>query len=127
MKISERLELHRIRDGYYQSEPGEPYGAFRVRGPAGRELLIMADDGAQTGWDHVSVSTKTHTPNWREMCFVKSLFWLPEDCVVQFHPPASTYVNNMANCLHLWRWRKGEFPTPPAILVGYKKLGELKV
>lgn len=59
------------------------------------------------------------------MCFVKSLFWPPEDCVVQFHPPASEYVNNHSRCLHMWRWSRGDFPTPPAILVGVKELGEL--
>jgi hypothetical protein len=58
------------------------------------------------------------------MCFVKDLFWDVEEVVVQFHPKKSEYVNNF-RVLHLWRPTNGVFPTPPAILVGFKELGEL--
>jgi hypothetical protein len=58
------------------------------------------------------------------MCFVKSLFWEPEDVVVQYHPAESKYVNNHNFCLHLWRW-KGEMPSPPMDLIGIKDLGLL--
>jgi hypothetical protein len=51
------------------------------------------------------------------MCFVKRLCWDGEDVVVQFHPRESTYVNVHPNVLHLWRWRQGEFPTPPMAAV----------
>jgi hypothetical protein len=57
------------------------------------------------------------------MCFVKDLFWSEHECVVQFHPPRSVYVNNHPFCLHLWH--KPNLPTPPVILVGIKALGEL--
>ena len=33
----------------------------------------------------------------------KALFWDEDDCVIQYHPPRSEYVNNHQNCLHLWR------------------------
>lgn len=107
------------------SARGDPWGAFLLPGPSGRTLMILADDGATTGWEHVSVSTRKHAPNWTEMCRVKSLFWEPEDTVVQFHPPASAYVNNHPNCLHLWRWKHSAFPLPASIMVGIKELGEL--
>lgn len=55
-----------------------------------------------------------------EMCKVKDLFWGEEDCVVQFHPPKSVYVNNHEFVLHLWRKIGSQFETPPGILVGIK-------
>jgi len=54
------------------------------------------------------------------MSFVKDLFWDEDECVVQFHPPRSEYVNNHASCLHLWRNKHQQFPLPPSILVGDK-------
>lgn len=54
------------------------------------------------------------------MCKVKDLFWGEEDCVVQFHPPKSVYVNNHEFVLHLWRKIGSQFETPPGILVGIK-------
>lgn len=85
----------------------------------GVSLLCLASNGC--GWEHVSVSTKTKNkrlPNWEEMCFVKSLFWDSEDCVVQFHPPKSEYID-MAPVLHLWRKTGFDFPRPPKEFVGY--------
>src|SRR3954463_731637 len=84
------------------------YGSFIVQGPCGERLRIIAsgadaDDWLAHGWEHVSVSTRRRPPNWQEMCFVKDLFWEPEECVVQFHPPRSEYINNHPHCLHLWR------------------------
>lgn len=82
------------------------------------------------GWEHVSVHIveygKQRTPTWKEMCAVKDLFWKPEECVVQFHPPQSLYVNNHPYVLHLWKWTKGEFPMPNPLTVGIKELGTLK-
>jgi hypothetical protein len=125
MKFSPKLEEYRIRSGDYGSRPGKPYGAFEVPGPCGERLTIIAADGKDTFWEHVSVSTRRRIPNWTEMCFVKDLFWTPEECVVQFHPPASDYVNNYSKVLHLWRCTNREFPRPSSILVGVKEMGEL--
>lgn len=80
------------------------------------ELMVVASDGL--GWEHVSVSLRNRTPNWKEMCFIKDLFWNDEDCVVQFHPPKSEYVNRHNYCLHLWRKIGYEFPRPEKQLVG---------
>lgn len=88
---------------------------------ARRRLLAVASDGE--GWEHVSVSVqvrKIATPTWGEMHWVKGLFWDPEDCVVEFHPPESDYVNCHPGCLHLWRRVDEEFPRPPAWMVGPK-------
>lgn len=79
-------------------------------------LRIIASDGA--GWEHVSVSTLKRCPTWNEMSLVKALFWEPEDCVIQYHPPRSEYVNCHPHCLHLWRPIDLEILRPPAELVG---------
>ncbi len=129
--LPEKLEAGRIRDGMMGSDPSwGAYGQFFVQGPCGERLCIVAsgadvDDTKSEGWEHVSVSTKRRPPNWQEMCFVKNLFWDAEECVVQFHPPRSEYVNNHPNCLHLWKNTKVDFPLPPSILVGRKDKGLL--
>lgn len=79
-------------------------------------IAIIASWGA--GWEHVSVSLRNRTPTWEEMCIIKDIFWEEEECVVQYHPPKSEYVNRHPYCLHLWKKIGEEFETPPRILVG---------
>lgn len=89
-------------------------------------LRCVASDGTDweegglplPAWEHVSVSTYDRCPTWEELCRVKGLFWDAEDCVVQFHPPRSEYVNNHPYTLHLWRPVGVDLPRPPAICVG---------
>lgn len=96
-------------------------GAFFIPGPCCRNLKVIASDGshwAEAGysappWEHVSVSLPNRTPNWAEMSFIKGLFWNKEDCIIQFHPPESKYVNFHDYCLHLWRPVGIEIPMPP--------------
>ena len=68
---------------------------------------VIASDGStelDKGWEHVSVSiNRNRTPTWEVMCFVKNTFWDEKDCVIQYHPPKESYVNNHPFCLHLWR------------------------
>lgn len=135
-RVPDVLEKGRIRLswGYH---PGEWYGAFTVKCPGRRQLLILASPGDPgvwpfpgPPWEHVSVSildteagnrgrTDT-TPTWEEMSWVKWLFWGPGECVVQFHPPESEYVNYHAGCLHLWKPVGVDIPLPPAAAVGPK-------
>jgi hypothetical protein len=117
-----RAEDGRVLTGEYGSRPGKRYGAFRVYGPCGLKLLILADDGALTGWEHVSVSSARRAPNWQEMCFVKDLFWEKAEAVMQLHPPEADYINNHPNTLHLWKGLSAKIPLPPSSLVGYKEL-----
>lgn len=79
-------------------------------------LNVIVSDG--DGWDHVSVSLPHRCPTWDEMCQIKDLCWDPEDCVIQYHPPRSAYVNNHPYCLHLWRNQTVDIIRPPAIMVG---------
>lgn len=129
MRITQKMEQYRLQHGDFASFPGDQCGVFFMPGPCGMPLRVIVSDGIDpdgAGWEHVSVSTNgRRPPNWEEMCFIKERFWPPEDCVVQFHPPAIAYVNNVSNCLHLWRHRTLPFPRPPEELVGIKALGVL--
>lgn len=91
-------------------------GAFMVKLKLGQVVNVVASDGA--GWEHVSVSRRDRCPTWDEMCQVKDLFWGPDDCVVQYHPPKRDYVNIHPYCLHLWRQVGVEFPQPDSLMVG---------
>lgn len=74
------------------------------------------------GWDHVSVAPYKHsyTPSWEDMCKVKDMFFRAGETVVQYHPAKDDYVNNMRNCLHLWRPQKERLPKPPTAMVGIR-------
>jgi len=83
-----------------------------------RPAVVVWSDGG--GWEHVSVSFRGRCPSWEEMCIVKDIFWHEDECVVQYHPAKSEYVNNHPYCLHLWRPLQQDMPVPPSILVGVK-------
>ena len=82
---------------------------------------VIASTGA--GWDHVSVSPykKSYIPSWEDMCKIKDIFFKDEEAVIQIHPPKTEYVNNMPNCLHLWRCTYKDMVLPPSCLVGVRK------
>lgn len=112
-ELPEKLESARMEG----DRSWGPYGRFILQGPCGARLWIDAagadiDPEITGGWEHVIVSTHRRCPNWQEMCFVKDLFWDAEECVIQFHPPRSEYVNNNPYELHLWKHESGH-PTPP--------------
>ncbi len=130
-KVPLILEAGRVRRGFMASDPSFGMcGKFYVRGPCGATLQIVASDASEPeaeGWEHVSISTETgnRCPNWPEMSFVKSLFWEDEECVVEFHPPKSEYVNNHPTCLHLWRPVDNHIRRPNSAFVGMKDRGEM--
>ena len=110
-------------DKYRVQVPGYPAGderngCFIVPLKHQQKLRIIASDGF--GWEHVSVSRRDRCPTWDEMCQIKALFWDDDDCVIQYHPPRSEYVNNHPYCLHLWRPIGVSLPMPPSIMVGFK-------
>lgn len=109
----------RITDGRMASDATYGNnGAFKLKLKHNQILFAIAGDGL--GWEHVSVSRTDRCPTWDEMCQVKDLFWDKDDCVIQYHPPESEYVNNHPNCLHLWRPTGFALPMPPSIMVGVK-------
>lgn len=72
------------------------------------------------GWEHVSVSpfARRIIPDWDSMCDLKSIFWNDDEAVIQIHPPKAEYVNNLPNCLHLWKCYYKDMILPPSVLVG---------
>lgn len=111
-------EDYRIKSGPFGTTVEDGNNGYFIIPFEGRDLSVIASDGM--GWEHVSVSLTNRTPNWKEMCLVKSLFWDEEECVIEYHPPKSEYVNNHPFCLHLWKEVGKEFKRPPAILLGFK-------
>lgn len=105
------IEKYRVR-----GERGQDFGAFLITGPNNMDLRIIASSGM--GWEHVSVSLTGRTPNWKEMCFVKNLFWEEDELVVQYHPTKENYINHHPNCLHMWKPKEGIILTPPRWMIG---------
>lgn len=113
-------EKFRVRTGPLASDERHGNnGAFLVRLRHGQIVQIIASDGG--GWEHVSVSRRDRCPTWDEMCQVKALFWDEADCVIQYHPPRSEYVNNHPYCLSLWRPIGAAVPMPESWMVGIKE------
>ena len=106
-------------------------GAFQIWLSNRTDAMVVASDGQ--GWEHVSVrmvdksTGQDRTPTWAEMCKIKDIFWDAEDCVIQYHPAKSEYVNNHPNVLHLWRPTEHVIPTPDSMLVGIKGILKVKL
>lgn len=108
------IEFSRVLEGPYATPAGSGLmGKFMPLSPiTGRRLEIISFDGRMEQgispdhpslpWEHVSVSGLHFAPSWAEMCWVKDVFWMPEEPAFQFHPPRSEYVNVHKHCLHLW-------------------------
>lgn len=73
------------------------------------------------GFEHLSVSTPIRTPSWEQMCMMKDIFWNDDEVCMQLHPKKEDYVNNMKFCLHIWKPIDTEIPTPPSIMLGFRK------
>lgn len=75
------------------------------------------------GWDHVSVAPirRNIVPDWNTMCKVKRIFFKPDETAIEIHPSEDQYVDNLSNCLHLWRCRYKEMVLPPSCFVGIRK------
>ena len=118
-KFCDAIEMCRERRGDYASRAGDHFGRFslfiHVEADNPRIRIIISDTG---GWEHVSVSTERRCPTWNEMCWVKDAFFEPEEACVQFHPPASEYVNFHPYCLHIWRPLTSDLVLPPSQYVG---------
>ena len=86
----------------------------------------------QLGWEHLSVSMPSRTPNWEQMCRMKDIFWNEDETCVEYHPAKNQYVNMHSHCLHIWRpiyckefctepeSKEEILPVPPHLLVGFR-------
>lgn len=121
----EHLDRFRAKHGGFGSPLGATYGAFCLPSPIGnRVLMVIASDGSETGWDHVSIHARSspHSdrrllPTWIEMEWVKRQFWNPEETVIQLHVPEDQHISIHDQVLHLWRPLNTPIPLPPAVLV----------
>jgi hypothetical protein len=97
-------------------------GAFEIPSNCS-SVWLRCIASSDHGWDHVSVSTEHRIPYWMEMEQIKRLFFSPEDCVMQLHPPLADYVdgtqvNSNPRVLHLWRPHSRAIPRPYKWMVG---------
>ena len=98
------------------SDSGEDGFSGTVRRSGSPPLRFIASWGGE--WDHVSVSLGYRCPTWEEMAYVKDIFFKPDECAIQFHPPKENYVNIHPFCLHLWRPQNEAILMPPTEFVG---------
>ena len=73
-----RVEQYRIKTGRLASDASFGNNGAFVIPLKGDTLTVIVSD--QDGWDHVSVSLQKRCPSWNEMCFIKDLFFDPEEC-----------------------------------------------
>jgi len=115
MRVPDTIQDLRVKVGLYRSTPAYGCnGAFNIPFENNTLMVVISD---QMGWEHVSVSLRNRCPNWREMCFIKQLFWGEDETVVQFHPKKSEYKNFHPQCLHMWKKAGEEYELPPSIMV----------
>lgn len=108
------VDYYRVKTGSLATKDGERHGAFIL---TGKDDFLTVIVSSELGWDHASVSTPSHSPSWRDMCLVKDIFFEDEECVIQYHPPKSIYLNMHPNVLHMWRPHYETIPIPPAWMV----------
>lgn len=80
-----------------------PHGTAYVFSHPETRAILQVVASCDDGWNHVSVSLENRTPTWDEMCFIKNMFFQPEDLCVQIHPRKSQYINCHKHCLHIWQ------------------------
>jgi len=121
------LDPRRVTCGQFTSYPGDHFGLFIFQATQRTQIRCIVDDGAETGWEHVSVSVLyfnahnkavSRMPTWEEMHQVKRRFWADTETVVEFHPASENYVNNHPHCLHLWKQVSVDYALPNHLLVG---------
>lgn len=114
------LEIYRDKSrdviAHYGNAGDETCGVFQIPSPVdGRVLRVVAAAGE--GWDHVSVSRPDRCPDWREMEYVKRLFFNEHETAMQLHVPPADHIDVCKTCLHIWRPHGAPIPRPPAWMV----------
>ncbi len=106
-----QVERHRLAPADGGGRRNSSCGSFVIPRNGARFCVIVSDTH---GWDHVSVTilNEERCPTWEEMCWVKGLFFLPNECAIQYHPSQDNYVNCHPYCLHLWKPQGRELLMP---------------
>lgn len=117
MKTNDEL-LREMRIAIVEKACDGGIGMIKLR--SGLTASVIWSNGG--GWDHVSVAPfkQYKVPTWEDMCNVKDIFFHKDETVVQYHPSEENYVNNVKNCLHIWRPQNVDLPMPPKIMVGIR-------
>jgi hypothetical protein len=120
---------NRTHPQYKSDDTAGMNGFFVIPLEEGKKTFALVISGVgieEYPWDHVSVRigfSKYHgklaerIPTWEEMCIIKGLFFEPEECAVQFHPPDEDYINQNPFVLNLWRPINFRFPMPAKEMV----------
>jgi hypothetical protein len=76
----------------YRTAIGADGASYSMPSPVTADYMVVVVSNGD-GWDHVSVSLRRRTPNWREMEFVKRLFFEDHETAMQLHVPATDHIN----------------------------------
>ena len=117
MRDLSALEQYRVSmESSYGWNGDSTQGGFVLPSPIdGQPLRVIVSCGG--GWDHISVSRASRTPNWPEMEFIKRKFFRDDEVAMQLHVPVNQHVNYHPRCLHLWRPQHTTIPQPPKEMV----------
>lgn len=124
-----------IEDLPVECKIGEPTidGMYQIPHPWIDYYFIFVRFNTTDGWEHAMAYLKklaepdkskkvvavTRSLTWEETCLVKDLFWDPEECTVQFHPPMSHYVAPK-HATNIWKPQSLPLPVPTAVLAALK-------
>ena len=119
---TKKIEEYRVKNGLMASN--RKYGAngaFLIP-YSGITIAVISSDGSGwqesdlsgPSWEHVSVSVSNRCPYWKEMDYIKRIFWRDDETVIQLHVPKALHINVHENCLHLWKPTGIEIPLPPS-------------
>jgi len=118
----DHLENYRWPEGPIPSRTGDRHGVFYIRRGSITICVLAAEACDLSPWEHVSAHVKEgggkmRVPTWGEMCWLKDQFWNDAECVIQYHPPRSDWVNTHPFVLHLWKPVGIDLPRPPIFAV----------
>lgn len=123
LRTFDKYRMSPIETAHIETKHPEREGMFIIPSIVDRQrLIILATSGHE--WDHISVSRDDRIPLWIEMEQIKRIFFHPEECVMQLHPPDADYVTGRwpgqraLFVLHLWKPHNYEIPRPPKWMVG---------
>lgn len=93
MRDNLEINKYRIRQGELATPDSYGMaGSFIIPlGHTRRAVVITCNGDTGSGWEHVSIhvirkrgrKNIQETPTWKDMCFIKNLFWSDDEVVIQ--------------------------------------------